>query len=575
MAGELERLLIRVEANTAQLRRELARADGTIAKFAGDTDRKIASTERRFTAMGATFRSVIGGMSAAYAVRAAAQMSDSYTLMNNRLQVVVRSTEEFGYVQQRLFNIAQDSRIGLKDINELYARMGFALKDTTASTNELITFTELLAKATIVSGATTSEAEGALRQLSQGMGATELRGQELISVMEQMPYVASMIAKSMGVAVGDLKKLGEQGKITRDEVFKAIFAGQDELEEKFKQTSSTIGQGVTRVGNSLTVFVGLLGKSTGASASLADGLRAVAEAIAGANKELKETGTLSIWEQIKRIPQWMVERITLQPLKRPGPKMRGSVYDVDAFGQSMGDGGFDPDAPNVPQLTPAPETDPWNTTVIPASAAQQAREMKKAWEELRELQMLALDDLIGDKTSTAAAKMDALNEAVKRGEIGWRDYSDMARDVAEQVKDSQDMLLSTSSQFLDQMFEGNKTAAIASALINTYQAVTKALNAGIPPYNYAAAAMTAAMGMAQVAKIRSTSKTSSGGGGSAGAASTAAAAAPAAAAEAPSQDRAYTVRMSSMGELLGRRGLRELLENIQDAQKDGYRLVVG
>jgi hypothetical protein len=66
---------------------------------------------------------------------------------------------------------------------------------------------------------------------------------------------------------------------------------------------------------------------------------------------------------------------------------------------------------------------------------------------------------------------------------------------------------------LTQVFSHSKGVAIASALINTYEAVTKALASYPPPFNYVAAGAALAAGLAQVQKIRSTNKGGGGGGG--------------------------------------------------------------
>lgn len=69
---------------------------------------------------------------------------------------------------------------------------------------------------------------------------------------------------------------------------------------------------------------------------------------------------------------------------------------------------------------------------------------------------------------------------------------------------------------LGKVFENNKAIAVATALINTYQAVTNAW-ANVPwPLNIAAAGAALAAGMAQVANIKSTNKSSSSGGGGSG-----------------------------------------------------------
>jgi hypothetical protein len=53
------------------------------------------------------------------------------------------------------------------------------------------------------------------------------------------------------------------------------------------------------------------------------------------------------------------------------------------------------------------------------------------------------------------------------------------------------------------MFKLGQAASIAGALINTYEGVTQALKAYPPPYSFIAAGAQLAMGMAQVAQIKS------------------------------------------------------------------------
>jgi hypothetical protein len=60
-------------------------------------------------------------------------------------------------------------------------------------------------------------------------------------------------------------------------------------------------------------------------------------------------------------------------------------------------------------------------------------------------------------------------------------------------------------QYNKKAFAIGKAAGVASAIINTYQGATKALATYPPPFSYAMAAGQIAMGMAQVAQIKSAS----------------------------------------------------------------------
>lgn len=124
----------------------------------------------------------------------------------------------------------------------------------------------------------------------------------------------------------------------------------------------------------------------------------------------------------------------------------------------------------------------------------------------------ALNTILESPTETAAAKIKAIEDAARSGAIGFYEMEDAIRSVNATAADQMDQLLSLTSQTLGAIFSESKGVAIAQALINTYQGITKALASLPPPASYAAAALVAAQGFAQVASIRSTQKNGSGSG---------------------------------------------------------------
>jgi hypothetical protein len=123
---------------------------------------------------------------------------------------------------------------------------------------------------------------------------------------------------------------------------------------------------------------------------------------------------------------------------------------------------------------------------------------------------------------------------------------------------------------LQQAFSKSKAVAIAVALVNTYEAFTKALAAYPPPFNYVAAAAALAAGMAQVANIRKTTKDSSSSSG--GTSSSSGASTTATAAAQPQSTQGIYVNLE--GEKFGREQIRSLIDQINNAQSDGHRIQV-
>jgi hypothetical protein len=225
-------------------------------------------------------------------------------------------------------------------------------------------------------------------------------------------------------------------------------------------------------------------------------------------------------------------------------------------------------------------TQQWETTTQSASdnAASRAapivagaNAIRDANREWMDEQRAELDTFLAS-SETRLAKMAEIQVALQTGVINQRTYGQMVRSVE---KENQNAITSTASLMastLTSVFSKNKAAAIAAAIISTCVGITNAM-AGPPtgppwPFNIAQAALVAASGAAQIAKISSTSM--SGGGGSAPAVSGGGGGGGDAAASAPSQ--AITLNLSGSSRFTAEE-VRGLMEQFGEAVADGGVLV--
>ena len=185
---------------------------------------------------------VLGG---AGAIRALTTQADLLTNVENRLRLTTTSSQNLEEVQKRLFQVARDSRTAFESVAEIYNRTALSVRQLGISQQETARFTESLAKASILSGASTREANAALIQLSQGLASNRLSGDELRSVLEQLPFVADVIAKQLGVTRGELRQFGRDGKISAEVVLEAFRNAEEEIDRLFAQTSPTISQALS------------------------------------------------------------------------------------------------------------------------------------------------------------------------------------------------------------------------------------------------------------------------------------------------------------------------------------------
>ena len=218
-------------------------------------------------------------LGAAFGVREVMQAAEAYTTISNRLSLVTKSSDELYAAQSDLFEIAQRTRSPLEATAEVYQRLAQNAGALGLSLSEVGDTTETINKLMVISGTSAQSAEAALTQLGQAFASGTLRGEELNSVMEQAPALAMAIAEGMGVTVGELRKLGEQGKITSAAVIEALNQQGAAVDEQFARMAPTIAGATTTIKNSFIEIVGKMDATVGASSAVASALMGISDAM--------------------------------------------------------------------------------------------------------------------------------------------------------------------------------------------------------------------------------------------------------------------------------------------------------
>lgn len=185
--------------------------------------------------------------------------------------------------------------------------------------------------------------------------------------------------------------------------------------------------------------------------------------------------------------------------------------------------------------------------------------------KMRDTILAAMDAVVNSPTETAEAKLEAVAAAYESGAIGARQFGRLTKRINdENVKNMHDLASATASA-LTSIFGKSKLAAIASAVINTAQAITRNIAQYPGPLGAAMAGIAAATGAAQIAAIKSTNM--GGGGGSAPSVSTAAAAAPVA-------SQMLMVQGLDPNAIMSGASVRDLAERLLAFQADGGQVVL-
>lgn len=195
----------------------------------------------------------IKGFVAAYAgwelVKQTVAWSDEMTNIQARLAQVNDGSRSQEQLMKDIYLNAQNAHASLQGMADIVGRFGNNARDAFKSNDELLAFSNQLYKMFSIAGTDQNGAAAAMLQLSQGLGAGVLRGEELNSVFEQAPIIIQTVADYLGVPIGKIREMASEGKLTADVVKNALLSAADQTNAKFAAMPLTFGAAMTMAKN--------------------------------------------------------------------------------------------------------------------------------------------------------------------------------------------------------------------------------------------------------------------------------------------------------------------------------------
>ncbi|WP_052892487.1 tape measure protein [Pseudomonas lundensis] len=253
MAQQSSRLDVIIDSRLAQRNGEQLRITLNNLNVVGDqTTRSMNGAGNAARAAGSAFAALGAGQVAREIVR----LTDAFKSMQGSLALVSASTGAASQAFSELLGMANNTGSSLESTVALYTRLANATKGVGYSQEQLLNVTDAINKAFVVSGATAQEASNAAIQLSQGLAAGALRGEELNSVMEQGPRITRALADYLGVTNGQIRAMAVEGKITAEVVTNALLRSLSSLNEELDRMPRRFEQASTALKNNFLAAVG-------------------------------------------------------------------------------------------------------------------------------------------------------------------------------------------------------------------------------------------------------------------------------------------------------------------------------
>ena len=262
-----------VRSDSTRARRDLDRVNRSIGNIDNNIGRASRSLDGFTRSLRVGFAILSGGAFALGAVRA----TDALRNVTTQLGLVTLATDRFidsqvalARAQSDVNRIALQARVDLGATGILYARLARAGNNLGASQEDIAIATQSVAQSVALSGANAESAAAAIIQLGQGLASGQLRGQELNSVLEQLPRAAQAIADDLMIGLGTLREMAAEGMITSEVVFGALVNQAGRLNDEFQGVQVTFSQAGAVLNTGITTFVGNLDAALGITGFIID-----------------------------------------------------------------------------------------------------------------------------------------------------------------------------------------------------------------------------------------------------------------------------------------------------------------
>lgn len=238
---------------------------------------------------------VLASLGIGVSAREMLDAADAYKTFAAQIRVAIGENGNLVQAMQDVIDISLKTHTSLEATAQLYAKIVTATKDFgkeqegvfsrainagekyKLTQQDTLSLVETINKAVQVSGGNSASAEAGLFQLNQALSAGVLRAEEFNSVVEQTPRLARAMADGLGVTIGQLRNMANNGQLTSDVVTKAMLSQASVISAEFEKFPTTIGQSIQDLKTSWTIYLGELDKTHGVTASVSSAIEYLAK----------------------------------------------------------------------------------------------------------------------------------------------------------------------------------------------------------------------------------------------------------------------------------------------------------
>jgi tape measure domain-containing protein len=302
----ITRALSKLTQSTDKLADKTTKTNSTIQKTSATTTKGFAGTTKAVDGTAAAINSVKNAaitLGASFlAIKGVGtfnQMNDDLISIQNNLRLIIKDSNELIRTQRKLQNLSKDTYSTLSSTTGMYVKLSKSLEKFGLAESRIMKITKTINQATNLSSGGIESKMSGLVQLMQGLGS-ELRGQELRSVFEQLDYLGFKIMDTFGKTSGEMIKMAESGVLSGMKLVEMFEKMADSTEDDFSRVKIASKQAIMQLKDSFTVMAGEVNQFIGFSERFVKRVLWISEKLGNVGYEL-ETQSYIISTTIKNL----------------------------------------------------------------------------------------------------------------------------------------------------------------------------------------------------------------------------------------------------------------------------------
>ena len=198
--------------------------------------------------------------------------ADNYTQMAARIRNATSSAQEYNLVQERLLVTANTTFRALNEAQEVYLSLAGGMKSLGYSTKQTLDLSDSLSFAFTANATRADQAQSAMDALSKSMAKGTIDADAWISIVTGADNIIADMAKTTGKTESEIRQLGATGKASLEDLIKTLVLTREQNEKLANNMENSFKDGLQKLTNETTVFLGKLNETTKLTGTLAAGL---------------------------------------------------------------------------------------------------------------------------------------------------------------------------------------------------------------------------------------------------------------------------------------------------------------